>query len=124
MKQLIQTFTMFFIKCIIIGNNNCIQEHVDCSIGRHTNVPIMADRVTVLYLRVPSDMIGGKLNLFRPYRIETVKPETGKLVTLNVKPHAVEQVITTGKRISLVLESYYLDEVDKFAKVPKYTKEV
>ena len=116
-------YNVFWLNSLIIGNGEEVQEHKDCSIERHTNVTIMADRVTVLYVKVPSDMIGGKLRIYRPYDIETVKPETGKLVTFKSYPHAVEQVITTGKRISLVLESYYLDEID-FAKVPKYTKEV
>lgn len=115
------TYNTFWLNSLIIGNGEEIQPHKDATIERFAKVPIMADRVTVLYVKVPSDMIGGELNIYHHRRIETVKPEKGKLVIFKNHPHSVEKVTTDSQRISLVLESYYLDEID-FAKVPKYEK--
>lgn len=114
-------YNFFWLNSLIIGNGNEIKRHHDSTIEKHTGVAILADRVTVLYVKVPSDMIGGNLRIYHYRHIETVTPEKGKMVTFKSHPHSVDKVTTDSERISLVLESYYLDEID-LAKVPNFWK--
>lgn len=116
------TYNVFWLNSLIIGNGQEIDPHRDSTIERHTKAVIRADRVTVLYVQVPSDMIGGELKIHHYRYTETVTPEKGKIVTFKNHPHSVEKVTTDSKRISLVLESYYLDEID-FPKVPTFWKD-
>jgi len=116
------TYNAFWLNSLIIGNGEEIQRHRDATISRYTKVPILADRVTVLYVKVPSDMIGGELKIYHYRRIETVTPEKGKMVIFKNQTHSIDEVTTDSERISLVLESYYLDEID-FPQIPKYNKE-
>ena len=116
------TYNAFWLNSLIIGNGEEVQRHRDATISGYTKVPILADRVTVLYVKVPSDMIGGELKIYHYRRIETVTPEKGKMVIFKNQTHSIDKVTTDSERISLVLESYYLDEMD-FPQIPKYSKE-
>ena len=71
-----------------------------------------ASEVSVLYLQVPNDMVGGRLTVYNlDGTTECVKPKVGKLFKFDGRlPHSVGITMTDFERTSLVLESYNLEE--------------
>ena len=115
-------YNAFYLNALVIKNNNCIVRHVDTTLSGWVGHITTAKKVSVLYLRVPDDMVGGQLNLFEESGVKRIRPETGKLISFSGKtPHSVNSTFTDHERISLVLESYYLTE-DEISKLPKFDK--
>lgn len=114
-------FNAFYMNALIIKNGNSVRRHVDTTLSDFIGFRNEAQKVSVLYLRVPNDMVGGELNIYHEDSVESVKPETGKLVSFNGNIHEVCPTFTDYERISLVLESYYLTG-DSYSKIPKYKK--
>lgn len=116
-------FNAFYLNALVVKNGNSIEKHLDTTLSEWIGYPVTAHKVSVLYLKVPDDMVGGKLNLHEGSNIKRIKPETGKLISFSGEtPHSVSSTFTDHERISLVLESYYLME-DSYSKIPKYEKE-
>lgn len=115
-------YNAFYLNALVIKNNNCIVRHVDTTLSDWVGHITIAKKVSVLYLRVPDDMVGGQLNLFEESGVKRIRPETGKLTSFSGEtPHSVNSTFTDHERISLVLESYYLTE-DEISKLPKFDK--
>lgn len=112
-------FNAFYMNALIVKNGSSVKRHVDTTLTRYIKSHTRAQKVSVLYLKIPDDMKGGELNIYRQGSVEKVKPETGKLVSFNGNPHEVSPTFTDHERISLVLESYLLTE-DQYYKIPKY----
>lgn len=116
-------YNAFYLNALVIKNNNCVERHIDSTLSGWVDTPITSQKTSVLYLRVPDDIVGGKLNLYEGTDIIRIKPETGKLISFSGEtPHSVSYAFTDHERISLVLESYYLME-DLYSKIPKYSKD-
>ena len=114
-------FNAFYMNALVIKNGNSVKRHVDTTLSDWIGFRTEAEKVSVLYLRVPDDMIGGELNIYHEHTIESIKPETGKLVSFDGNVHEVCTTFTDHERVSLVLESYYLMG-DSYSRVPKYEK--
>ena len=116
-------YNAFYLNALVIKNHNSIGKHVDSTLSDRVGNIVIAQKTSVLYLRVPDDMVGGQLNLHEGSKMKRIRPETGKLISFpGETPHSVTYTFTDYERISLVLESYCLME-DSYSKIPKYEKE-
>lgn len=116
-------FNAFYLNALVVKNHNCVEKHVDTTLTAWVGRLITAHKVSVLYLKVPDDMVGGQLNVYEGTKVKRIRPETGKLISFpGERQHSVCTTFTDNERISLVLESYYLME-DSYSKIPKYEKE-
>ena len=116
-------YNAFYLNALVVKNNNCVGRHIDTTLSGWVGCTVTSQKTSVLYLRVPDDIVGGKLNLYEGSNIRRIKPETGKMISFSGgTPHSVSYAFTDHERISLVLESYYLME-DSYSKIPKYEKD-
>lgn len=114
-------YNAFYLNALIIDDGNSVDTHIDVSLDRYIGFVVKAHNVSVLYLRVPDDMVGGELKLYLGNVIQSVKPEAGKIISFDGYPHSVDVTHTKHQRISLVLESYYLME-ELYSKIPTFKK--
>jgi hypothetical protein len=116
------TYNAFYLNALIIDDGNSVKKHLDTTLTDHTTpIECIAHRVFVLYLRVPEDMVGGELKVYLDDEVQSIKPETGKIVSFGSYTHSVDVTYTKHKRISLVLECYYLME-NSYSKIPLFKK--
>ena len=115
-------YNAFYLNALVIDDGNSVKSHTDESLT-HFTYPITnrALKVSVLYLKVPDDMVGGELKLYLEDVTQSVKPEAGKIISFDGYPHSVDVTHTKHQRISLVLESYYLME-ESYSKIPTFNK--
>jgi predicted 2-oxoglutarate/Fe(II)-dependent dioxygenase YbiX len=80
--------------------------------------------VSVLYVRLPEDMVGGELVLKSHKRqLGQIKPQVNTLVYFQGDlTHSVNAVQTPGSRLSLVCEQYSLSQFE-LAEIPDFTIE-
>ena len=115
-------YNAFYLNALIIDDGNYVYKHIDVSLDKYLGFVVKAHNVSVLYLRVPDDIVGGELKLYLGDEIQSVKPETGKIISFDGYSHSVDVTYTKHQRISLVLESYYLME-ESYSKIPTFTKD-
>tara|TARA_B100000085_G_C18400183_1_gene454247 strand:+ start:54 stop:698 length:645 start_codon:yes stop_codon:yes gene_type:complete len=115
-------YNAFYLNALIIDDGNSVQKHLDVSLSGFLKFQVKAHNVSVLYLRVPDDMVGGELKLYLGNVLQSVKPEAGKIVSFDGYPHSVDVTHTKHQRISLVLESYYLME-ESYSKIPTFCRD-
>lgn len=113
---------LYYLNILVIGNQGCVERHVDHSIRGYGHELPLPLRVSVLYVDVPA-MQGGRLLFYdaQQREIQQVLPRPGMLVHFDGRSkHAVEAVrATTGLRVSLVCEQYSLKAAELEA-VPEF----
>jgi hypothetical protein len=104
----------------VLNNTNLVALHLDQTVGIKSKRSFLAHQVAVLYVDVPSDLVGGELELFMGSSLteESVAdvepgaklvPRENRLVIFRgdayhrVKPFSS---LEGGRRISIVLEAY------------------
>lgn len=106
----------FFINPLVIAEGAHVAPHIDRSLGSwcRPDLPPFPVKVSVLYLEVPKDLVGGRLLLHPPLwafqpRPEIV-PKTGLLFEFrgNLRHEVAEVKQASTPRISLVMEQYEL----------------
>lgn len=106
----------FFINPLVIAEGSHVDPHIDRSLGSwcRPDVAPYPVKVSVLYLHVPEDLVGGRLLLHPPLwalhpRPEIV-PKTGLLFEFRGNLRHEVAAVTRAKtpRISLVMEQYEL----------------
>lgn len=109
----------FYLNSLVLGTGTEVQPHVDCSLSSYAQTGITPNLVSVMYVQVPEDLVGGQLGLRLRHRpIATLPPETNMLVYfLGPLEHFVQPVQTTSQRISLVCEQYHLPD-DMLSTIP------
>ena len=116
-------FNAFYLNALVVKNGNSVEKHLDTTLSHYVGHLTTAKKVSVLYLKVPDDMVGGQLNIYDGNNRNRIRPETGKLISFSGEnPHSVSSTFTDHERISLVLESYYLEN-DSYSKIPKFKQE-
>ncbi|MFA7481278.1 MAG: 2OG-Fe(II) oxygenase [Vulcanimicrobiota bacterium] len=111
----------FFINPLVISLGQHVAAHADCSLGELTEVPFPI-KTSVLYLRVPSDLVGGRLSFYlMGIPVARVSPLENTLVEFpGAVRHSVEKVKVCGApRVSLVCEQYIL-KPQVLEKIPEY----
>jgi 2-oxoglutarate-Fe(II)-dependent oxygenase superfamily protein len=111
----------FFINPLVISEGQQVAPHADRSLGELTTVPFPV-KTSVLYLRVPEDLVGGRLSFyFLRIPVARVSPRENSLVEFpGAMRHSVEKVQTCGvPRVSLVCEQYIV-KPNVLESIPEY----
>jgi len=114
---------LYYLNVLAIGEQGCVERHVDHSIrGYDPRLPL-PQQVSVLYVQVPP-MQGGALLLYDDggQEVQRLLPCTGMLIHFPGQTrHAVEAIRQTdGLRLSLVCEQYRLKPAELQA-LPHFT---
>jgi hypothetical protein len=118
-------YNVFFLNSLIISDGKGISRHIDVTISKYTDTMQKAEKVSIIYLKVPDDMVGGQLYIYDhddDTKVKKVKPKQGKLVSFYGNPHSVGTTFTDYERISLVLESYNCTEYS-YSQIPRFKME-
>lgn len=113
---------VYYLNSLTVTDGKSVKKHVDTTISNKYLPRIKtASEVSVLYLQVPNDMVGGKLTVYHlDGTTECVKPKVGKLFKFDGRlQHSVGITMTDFERTSLVLESYSLEEWE-YELIPKF----
>jgi Rps23 Pro-64 3,4-dihydroxylase Tpa1-like proline 4-hydroxylase len=111
----------FYLNPLILEKGGCVEPHVDCSISGYSKSLTIAHIVSVLYVRVPSNLEGGELILTKKGdRVGEIKPKINTLLHFDGNlTHSVNEVKSQVIRISLVCEQYTLSET-KLKQIPDF----
>lgn len=114
----------FYLNPLILESGGVVKPHVDCSISEYCKTFTTAQIVSILYVKVPSDLEGGELILGdRDRQISKITPKTNTLLHFKGNlTHSVNRVKSKNIRISLVCEQYTLSE-NKLKLVPEFALE-
>lgn len=112
---------VFYLNPLIVQESGCIKPHIDWSVSEYFLGIVIPKTVSVLYVRVPSDMEGGELLLTKDgNQIGEIKPQENTLLYFQGNlTHSVNQVKTSQARISLVCEQYILD-LTQLKQIPEF----
>ncbi|NEO11623.1 MULTISPECIES: 2OG-Fe(II) oxygenase [unclassified Moorena] len=115
------TCNVFYLNPLIIKEGGKVEDHVDCSLQGYVQGRTIPDYVSVMYVKVPSDLEGGELVLKRgKFPLATIQPKENALLFFKGNlTHSVNQVKTSQVRMSLVCEQYALDSA-KLKKIPEF----
>lgn len=100
----------FYLNPLLLVNSSRVDPHIDRSLRSYLKTiepPLM---VTVMYLQVKEDILGGELLLTHNKKsVGKIKPKTNMLLYFQGHlMHAVSQLKSEGQRLSLVCEQYNL----------------
>jgi hypothetical protein len=114
----------FYMNPLLLASGSRVDPHIDRSLSGYcptVNPPV---QVSVLYVTVPADMRGGRLELQRGRKLlGRVVPAENKLVRFDGDlMHDVERVESQGTRMSLVCEHYALND-EELEQIPEYVVE-
>ncbi|MDB9524587.1 2OG-Fe(II) oxygenase [Oscillatoria sp. CS-180] len=111
----------FYLNPLVLSAGSAVSPHVDNSLGGYPGRLINPALVSVLYVQVPDDLIGGELVLKLGQRpVAELPPVTNTLLYfLGSLTHSVNPVQTQDYRISLVCEQYNL-AADVLQSIPEF----
>lgn len=120
-KALKTNCNAFYLNPLILFAGGQVESHIDCSISSYGLVMTVPKIVSVLYICVPTDMVGGELVLQAGDRpVVTLSPQANMLLHfLGSLTHSVTPVETGTCRISLVCEQYILTK-DRLHQIPEF----
>jgi hypothetical protein len=118
------TCNAFYLNPLLLGPGSRVDPHVDRSLRAYHPTITEPRVVSVLYVLVPPDLIGGELVLARKKRsLARIRPAANLLVTFGGDLlHSVARVESESRRLSLVCEQYALTDGELEA-VPPYQVE-
>lgn len=110
----------FYLNPLLLKNGSRVDPHIDRSLRSYCKTINPPLTVSVLYVVVPPDLQGGELVLKNGTRsIAQILPQTNTLVFFQGDlTHSINHVNSTGVRLSLVCEQYYLDD-DELEDIPE-----
>ena len=111
----------FYLNPLVLERGPGVSPHVDCSISSYGNVMILPRLVSVLYVKVPEDLVGGELVLTLGGRlVAELQPQSNSLLNfLGQVTHSVNPVQSSSVRISLICEQYNLS-AQQLSLIPKF----
>jgi hypothetical protein len=114
----------FYLNPLLLKNGSRVDPHIDRSLRSYCKTIDPPSLVSVLYVAVPSDLVGGELILRNhKQKVGEIKPRTNLLVTFQGDlTHSINPVTATGDRLSLVCEQYNL-ESDQLQDIPEFRLE-
>jgi predicted 2-oxoglutarate/Fe(II)-dependent dioxygenase YbiX len=111
-RTLFDSCNAFYLNPVLMRQRSRVDAHIDCRLISGSNIRIIPNLVSVLYVAVSEDSIGGSLilNVDSEHEI-ALSPKAGELVHfLGQLVHRVTELETDSKRLSLVCEQYNLSE--------------
>ncbi len=114
----------FYLNPLGLERGSRVDPHVDRSLRSYAPRVDPPRCVSVLYVAVPSPLVGGELVLSRGRRmLGRVTPRVNTLLTFaGDLTHAVSAVSSEGLRLSVVCEQYALGD-DELASIPEFLVE-
>jgi hypothetical protein len=114
----------FYLNPLQLKTGSRVDPHIDRSLRSYCKTIEPPAVVSVLYVQVPSDMVGGELVLKAGKRqVGKISPQVNTLIVFQGDlTHSVNPVTTQGSRLSLVCEQYQLEEAE-LSDIPEYTLE-
>ena len=114
----------FYLNPLLLNQGSRVDPHIDRSLRSYFKTIEPPTVVSVLYVQVPSNMIGGELVLHCQKRqVGQIKPQTNTLLYFQGNlTHSVNPVKTPGDRLSLVCEQYSLSEAE-YEQIPEFRVE-
>lgn len=114
----------FYLNPLLLTTGSRVDPHIDRSLRSYYKTIDPPSWVSVLYVAIPSDLVGGELVLRNhKQKVGEIKPETNLLVTFQGDlTHSINSVTTTGDRLSLVCEQYNL-ESNQLRNIPEFQLE-
>jgi len=135
-KQYLQLALMphcnaFYLNPLQLKSGSRVDPHIDRSLRSYCKTIEPPETVSVLYINIPENLIGGELVLSDSYgcgsrrkrQAGKINPQTNMLVHFQGHlTHSVNSVKSAGLRLSLVCEQYCLDDTE-LIKIPEFTIE-
>lgn len=114
----------FYLNPLQLQQGSRVDPHIDRSLRSYCKTIEPPMFVSVLYVRLPEDMVGGELVLKSHKRLlGQIKPQVNTLLYFQGDlTHSVNAVQTPGSRLSLVCEQYTLSQ-SELAEIPDFTIE-
>lgn len=114
----------FYLNPLLLKQGSRVDPHIDRSLRSYCKSIEPPAVVSVLYVRIPSNMEGGELVLrCNKRQVGQIKPKANTLVYFQGDlTHSVNAVTTQGSRLSLVCEQYSLNE-SELQHIPEFTVE-
>jgi hypothetical protein len=109
----------YYINSLVLDHGAAVGPHLDASLTPFVGRRVVPVAVSVTYVRVPRDLIGGELVLrYDGRKIATITPREGTLAFFRGDlAHEVRRVRASEPRVSLVCEQYGLDD-EALARIP------
>lgn len=123
-QALMPTCNAFYLNPLLLQLGSRVDPHIDRSLRSYCKTISPPAIVSVLYVQLPENMLGGELVLHsRQRQVGQIKPQINTLLYFQGDlTHSVNSVKTPGFRLSLVCEQYSLSEAE-LQHIPHFTVE-
>jgi 2OG-Fe(II) oxygenase superfamily len=114
----------FYLNPLLLKSGSRVDPHIDRSLRSYCKTIEPPALVSVLYVEVPTDLVGGELVLQSNKRqVGRITPQVNTLLLFQGDlTHSVNPVNSSGIRLSLVCEQYNLED-DQLWDIPAFTLE-
>lgn len=114
----------FYLNPLLLKTGSRVDPHIDRSLRSYCKTIEPPAVVSVLYIQVPTDLVGGELVLRSHKRqIGQIRPQPNTLLFFQGDlTHSVNPVSSAGIRLSLVCEQYNLEET-QLREIPEFKLE-
>jgi predicted 2-oxoglutarate/Fe(II)-dependent dioxygenase YbiX len=114
----------FYLNPLLLKSGSRVDPHIDRSLRSYCKTIDPPLLVSVLYIAVPTDLVGGELVLRSPKRqVASIQPRPNLLIQFQGDlTHSINPVTATGNRLSLVCEQYNLIDTE-LQEIPEFKLE-
>lgn len=114
----------YYLNPLLLSSGSRVEPHIDRSLRSYCKTIEPPARVSVLYVQVPQNLQGGELVLrCRKRLVGSIVPQFNTLLDFQGDlTHSVNEVKSSGIRLSLVCEQYSLSETE-LRDIPEFTIE-
>lgn len=114
----------FYLNPLLLKQGSRVDPHIDRSLRSYCKTIAPPMLVSVLYVQVPTDLLGGELVLRdRKQQVGLITPKPNLLIRFQGDlTHSINALQASGDRLSLVCEQYNLDVVE-LRDIPEFTIE-
>ncbi|MER3435453.1 MAG: iron-regulated protein [Leptolyngbya sp. ERB_1_1] len=114
----------FYLNPLLLQSGSRVDPHIDRSLRSYCKTIDPPLLVSVLYVTVPNDLVGGELVLrSQKHQVGKITPQANHLVFFQGDlTHSVNAVTSSSLRLSLVCEQYNLEE-DELREIPEFVLE-
>lgn len=114
----------YYLNPLLLSSGSRVEPHIDRSLRSYCKTIEPPTRVSVLYVQVPQNLQGGELVLrCRKRLVGCIPPQFNTLLDFQGDlTHSVNEVKSSGIRLSLVCEQYSLSETE-LRDIPEFTIE-
>ncbi len=114
----------FYLNPLLLKSGSRVDPHIDRSLRSYCKTIEPPALVSVLYVEIPTDLVGGELVLQSNKRqVGKITPQVNTLLLFQGDlTHSVNPVNSSGIRLSLVCEQYNLED-DQLWDIPAFTLE-